>query len=185
MSRIGKKPVKIEDGAKVEIKDTTVTVVGPKGTLTLSLRPEISVKIEDGYVIFDIKPELGASRDSKGASAYLGMTRSLVNGMILGVTKGFEKKMELVGVGYRAKTNGNTLVLTVGYSNPVEFPLPAGITAEVVDNTNLTIRGFDKQLVGQVAANIRKVRKPEPYKGKGIKYAGEVIRRKQGKSGKV
>ena len=179
MSRIGKKPIIIPSGADVSINGQAISVKGPKGSLSFGLRPEIDVKIvEDQLQVEIIKP-------SRASSAYMGMTRSLINNMVKGVSEGFEKKLELVGVGYRAKMNGKDLGLTVGYSHPVEFIVPAGIEIAVTDNQFVSIKGFDKQLVGQVAANIRKIRKPEPYKGKGIKYSTEVVRRKQGKSGKV
>lgn len=183
MSRIGLKPILINPAITVTVNDGVVLVKGPKGTLTAEKRPEIKVNVAAGEIRFEIEEKF---KDSKNASAYLGLTRSLVNNMVKGVTDGFEKKLELVGVGYRAKTVGSdALSLTLGFSHPVDFKLPAGISAEVTDNMNITLKGIDKYLVGQVAANIRKIRKPEPYKGKGIKYAGEVIRRKQGKSGKV
>ncbi len=183
MSRIGLKPFTINSGVTITVNDGIVTVKGPKGLLTEPMRPEIKLNIKDNEVSFEIAEEF---KDTKNSSAYLGLMRSLVNNMVKGVTDGFEKKLELVGVGYRAKSLGPiSLSLTLGFSHPVEFKLPEGITAEVVDTMNIIIKGSDKYMVGQVAANIRKIRKPEPYKGKGIKYAGEVIRRKQGKSGKV
>ncbi len=179
MSRIGQKVIKIESGVTVTVIDRNIKVTGPKGSLSLELRPEISVNIvEDLLHVEIIKP-------GRSSSAYMGMTRSLINNMVKGVLEGFEKKLELVGVGYRAKMNGKDLGLSVGYSHPVDFIVPAGIEVAVTDNQFVSIKGFDKQLVGQVAANIRKIRKPEPYKGKGIKYSTEVVRRKQGKSGKV
>jgi large subunit ribosomal protein L6 len=183
MSRIGLKPILINPNITITVSDSIISVKGPKGTLSSDKRPEVKINITPTEVSFEIEEK---SKTAKNASAYLGLTRSLVNNMVKGVTDGFEKKLELVGVGYRAKTVGaDTLNLTLGFSHPVDFKLPAGIQAEVTDNMNITIKGNDKYLVGQVAANIRKLRKPEPYKGKGIKYAGEVIRRKQGKSGKV
>lgn len=179
MSRIGQKAIKIESGVTVTVVDREIKVTGPKGSLSFELRPEVGVKIvEDQLHVEIIKP-------SRASSAYMGMTRSLINNMVKGVSEGFEKKLELVGVGYRAKMIGKDLGLTVGYSHPVEFKTPLGIEIAVTDNQFVSIKGFDKQLVGQVAANIRKIRKPEPYKGKGIKYSDEVVRRKQGKSGKV
>ncbi len=179
MSRIGKMPILIPQGVTVTIDGSKITVKGPKGELTDTMRPEIKVKIEDNAVVFEIEKE------TKESSAYWGLIRALVANMVKGVTDGFEKKLELVGVGYRAKASGTGVSLSVGYSHPVEFPAPEGIQIEVVDQQNVTIKGSNKQLVGLTAAKIRKVRKPEPYKGKGIKYAGEVIRRKAGKSGKV
>lgn len=180
MSRIGKKPIEITQGVTVTVAGSLVTVTGPKGTLTFTVCPEIKVSTKDGTVLTEVIAE------TKKTSALQGMTNSIIKGMIQGVVSGYEKKLELVGVGFRAKSSGtNSITLTLGFSHPVEFVAPAGITLEVVDNTSIFIRGFDKQLVGQVAANIRKLRKPEPYKGKGIKYSTEIVRRKQGKSGKV
>ena len=180
MSRIGRKTIKLPQGVTVTVNGPSVAVTGPKGKLAMEMRPEISLKNVDGELTIEIVKE------GKEASAFMGMTRALVNNMVNGVSAGFEKKLELVGVGYRAKMNGaDTLSLTVGYSHPVEFKVPAGIQIEVTDNQFVTIKGSDRQLVGQIAANIRKIRKPEPYKGKGIKYSTEVVRRKQGKSGKV
>jgi large subunit ribosomal protein L6 len=183
MSRLGLKPISITPAITVTESNGVVTVKGPKGTLTENKRPEIVIKVENNAIAFDVEERF---KGAKNASAYLGLTRALVNNMVKGVTDGFEKKLELVGVGYRAKMAGaDTVSLTLGFSHPVEFKVPTGIQIEVVDNMNLIIKGANKYMVGQVAANIRKIRKPEPYKGKGIKYAGEAIRRKQGKSGKV
>ncbi len=183
MSRIGLKPISISPQVTITESDGVVTVKGPKGTLSLTKRPEIEMKLENNTVNFSVSDKY---INTKNSSAYLGLTRSLVNNLIKGVTEGFEKKLELVGVGYRAKMAGaNVVSLTLGFSHPIEFKVPEGIHIEVVDNMNVIIKGANKYMVGQVAANIRKIRKPEPYKGKGIKYAGEVIRRKQGKSGKV
>ncbi len=179
MSRIGKKLIEIPTGVKATFKDSVVEVVGPKGSLTTTILPYIDIVVTDTTIECSIKLE------SKNSDAYWGLTRSLVFNMIEGVTKGFEKKLELVGVGYRAKQSGNGVSLSVGYSNPVEFPAPMGIEIKVPDTTNITITGIDKQLVGEVAAKIRKVRLPEPYKGKGIRYAGEIVRRKAGKAGKT
>jgi large subunit ribosomal protein L6 len=179
MSRIGKKPILIPSGVTVTVEGSNVTVKGPKGELFQRIRPEIAVKISDSQVTFEV------ARETKETNAFWGLSRALVANMIKGVTEGFEKKLELVGVGYRVKPNGNGITLTVGFSHPVDFPAPEGIKLEVLDQNNLTISGADRQMVGQVAAKIRKIRKPEPYKGKGIKYAGEVIRRKAGKSGKA
>jgi large subunit ribosomal protein L6 len=179
MSRIGKKPIEIPAGVKVALNNDVITVTGPKGELKTTLMPDIEVKSTDEEIICTVRIP------SKKVSAYWGLTRSLIANMVEGVTKGFSKKLELVGVGYRAKQNGTGASISVGYSNPVEFPAPKGVEIKVEDNTNITISGIDKQLVGEVAAKIRKIRKPEPYKGKGIKYAGEVIRRKAGKAGKT
>ncbi len=180
MSRIGKLPLQLPAGVTVEINGSAVKVQGPKGSLSIDIRPEISVKNENGVVTCFV------SKETKFSGAYWGLTRALIANMVNGVTKGFEKKLELVGVGYRAKQNGNDgVILTVGFSHPVEFKAPQGVEIKVEDNTHITISGIDRQLVGLTAANIRKIRKPEPYKGKGIKYAGEVIRRKAGKAGKA
>jgi large subunit ribosomal protein L6 len=183
MSRIGKLPIEIVSGVKVSIdaKDANlVHVEGPKGKLSYETRPEIDVKIEDNNVVCTI------ARPSKESSAYWGLTRSLIANMIAGVTKGFEKKMELIGVGYRVKQVSNdTVSLTVGYSHPVEYKAPQGVEIKVEDQTHFTVSGIDKHLVGLAAAKLRKIRKPEPYKGKGIKYLTETIRRKAGKTGKT
>lgn len=178
MSRIGKQIIKLT-GVTATTQGNLVTVTGPKGTLKFELTPAIGIDIANGEIAVKVLKE------SKEASALMGMTRSILNNMVKGVAEGFEKKLELVGVGYRAKMNGpKVLSLSVGFSHTVEFPVPEGITIEVVESA-IIIKGIDKHMVGQVAANIRKIRKPEPYKGKGIRYSGEVVRRKQGKSGKV
>lgn len=179
MSRIGKKPVQIPSGVTVTLNGSTLVVKGPKGELTHEIHPNVVVKIDNDIVTFEIKEE------TKENKALWGLTRALTANMVQGVTEGFEKKLELVGVGYRVKTVGKNLELTVGFSHPVSVEAPAGITFEVADNKNISIQGIDKHMVGQVAANIRKIRKPEPYKGKGIKYIDEVVRRKPGKAGKV
>lgn len=176
MSRIGKKPITIPAGVSVNFTDNTVKVSGPLGTLETSLRPEIGHSLENNVITFNVK------EDTKDAKAFFGLVRSLVNNMVEGVSKGYEKKLELEGVGYRVALAGNDLVFKLGFSHDVNVIAPQGIKFEVEGNTKLTIKGFDKQLVGQVASNIRKLKKPEPYKGKGIKYAGEVVRRKAGKS---
>ncbi len=177
MSRIGKEPVPVPSGVKIEVKGTHVKVTGSKGALERDIRPEMELKIEDTQIV--ITPR----GTSKRVLAFWGMTRSLINNMVLGVEKGFEKKLVVEGVGYRAKVSGSTLTLNVGYSNPVEFALPEGISADVDKDNTITISGIDKELVGQVAARIRDIRKPEPYKGKGIRYIDEHIVRKVGKAG--
>jgi len=179
MSRIGRQPIEIPSGVTVEIKGSDISVSGPKGKLSVSVRPEIEVKLKDNQIVASIKA------NTKDASAYWGLTRALLNNMVEGVTKGYEKKLELVGVGYRAKQNGTGISLTVGFSNPIEFLAPEEISIKVEDPTHITISGIDKQLVGLTASRIRKIKKPEPYKGKGIRYVGEVIRRKAGKAGKA
>jgi large subunit ribosomal protein L6 len=176
MSRIGKEPITIPSGTKVEIKGTHIKVTGSKGTLERDLRPEIEVKLEDNMLSFTHKG------NSKKIKAFWGLTRSLVNNMVIGTEKGFEKKLAVEGVGYRASVSGKKLTLNVGYSNPVEFQLPEGISAEVDKDNVITLAGIDKELVGQTAARVREVRKPEPYKGKGIRYIEEHIVRKAGKA---
>ena len=175
MSRIGKRPVSIPSGVTAEIADRTLTVKGPKGTLTLSLRDEISYKLEDGSI--SVQP----ANDSKQARAFWGMQRTLVDNLMTGVTAGYTKVLEITGVGYRANVQGKNLKLQLGYSHDVDFAIPEGIEVKTPDNTTIEISGIDKQKVGQVAAEIRRWRKPEPYKGKGIKYRGEYIFRKEGK----
>jgi large subunit ribosomal protein L6 len=180
MSRIGRKPVEITQGVTVEVNGHEVVVKGPRGTLTCSFEREVAVKVADGFVNVEV------AHESKRSSALWGLTRALIANMVKGVVDGYEKKLELVGVGYRAKpVSPSEMVLTVGFSHPVEYKAPEGIILTVVDNTHITISGADKQLVGLVAAKIRKIRKPEPYKGKGIRYEGEKVRRKAGKAGKV
>ncbi len=178
MSRIGKVPVVIPDGVKVALEEQTVSVTGPKGALSLELRPEIGVSLEGATVVVKKK---GSSR---AARELYGLSRTLISNMVEGVSKGFEKKLEIVGVGYRAAVQGNVVNLSLGYSHPILYQLPEGIQVQAESQTQLTIKGIDKQLVGQVAAEIRAFRKPEPYKGKGVKYADEVVRRKAGKAGK-
>jgi len=177
MSRVGKKPISIPEKTKVTYTDRVVTVVGEKGTLTQSIHPAIDLKIEDGVMNVTMVAE------DRNSRALQGLTRSLVANMIFGVNKGFERKLEINGIGYRAELSGKQIVLHVGYSNPVSFDLPEGISATVEKNNNIILSGIDKQKVGLAAAAIRKIRPPEPYKGKGIKYSEEHIRRKAGKTG--
>ena len=179
MSRIGKLPVAVPSGVDVAIDGTLVTVKGPKGTLSHSVAEPITV--EKGEGVLDVKrPD-----DERLSKALHGLTRTLVNNMVVGVTEGYEKKLEIVGVGYRVLSKGPTqLEFQLGYSHPITFNAPDGITFAVEGPTKLGVQGIDKQLVGEVAANIRKLRKPEPYKGKGVRYAGEQVRRKVGKAGK-
>lgn len=179
MSRIGNTPIEITSGVEVIKTGNSLVVKGSKGELSLEINPAISTEIADGLIIFKRKNDL------KKNKALHGLTRALVANMIKGVTEGWSKKLELVGVGYRAVVNGKTLGLSVGYSHPVEIEAPEDISFEVVDNTKLTILGINKEKVGQMAANVRNIRPPEPYKGKGIRYEGEVIKRKAGKAGKV
>ena len=177
MSRIGKKPITIPSGVTVSFDNEFVKVTGPLGFLEAKLRPEIGHSIEDNILTFVV------AKETKESSAFFGLVRSLVNNMVEGVTKGFEKILELEGVGYRVIPEGaSDLKFTLGFSHPVIIKAPQGIKFETEGNTKFTIRGIDKCLVGQIASDIRKLRKPEPYKGKGIRYAGEVVRRKAGKS---
>jgi len=175
MSRIGKKPVAIPSGVTATIEGGQLSVKGPKGTLALTLRDEIAYGIEDGAI--SVKP----ANATKAARAFWGMQRTLVQNLITGVTEGFSKKLLITGVGYRANSQGRNLKLQLGYSHDVDFVIPEGIEIKTPDNTTVEITGIDKQKVGQVAAEIRRWRKPEPYKGKGIKYDGEFIFRKEGK----
>ena len=178
MSRIGKMPVVIPSGVKIELEGNHIVVEGPKGKLERDIHPEIDVVIE-GDVLTVSRPS-----DDKDHRALHGLTRALINNMVIGVTAGFKKDLEIVGVGYRAAKQGNNLVLTVGYSHPVEMEPGEGITVEVPTPNRISILGIDKEKVGAFAANVRAVRPPEPYKGKGIKYSDEHIRRKVGKTGK-
>jgi large subunit ribosomal protein L6 len=176
MSRIGKRPVSIPSGVSAEIADGTLTVKGPKGTLTLGLRDEIAYKVEGDSI--SVLP----ANASKQARAFWGMQRTLVDNLVTGVTQGYTKVLEITGVGYRANAQGpRKLKLQLGYSHDVDFDVPEGVEVKTPDNTTIEISGIDKQKVGQVAAEIRRWRKPEPYKGKGIRYRGEYIFRKEGK----
>jgi len=175
MSRIGKKPIEIPDGVSIEAAPGRVSVKGPKGELSQSLSPRMKVEQADGTLTVGRPSDRGPDR------ALHGLTRSLIANMVEGVTDGYEKRLEIQGVGYRAQLKGKALELAIGYSHPVSFPAPEGIEFEVPQPTEIVVRGIDKQLVGEVAANIRKKRPPEPYKGKGIRYAGEHVRRKVGK----
>lgn len=177
MSRIGKKPIPFPGQVTVEIAGDHVSVEGPKGKLALRLHPSMAVRVEDRQ-LHCVRPS-----DNKLHRSLHGLTRTLIANMIEGVTKGFEKKLEMVGVGYRASVQGRNLSLMLGYSHPLIFPLPDGINVAVESQNLLTVSGADKQQVGEVAAKIRSLRPPEPYKGKGVKYMGERIRRKAGKAG--
>lgn len=178
MSRIGKKPIEIPAGVTITISGDVVTVKGPKGELTRSFNPDIEIKMEENVI------NLSRPSESKEHRSIHGTTRSLLANMVEGVSKGFEKSLELIGVGYRAQKQGKKLVLSVGYSHPVEFEPEEGVEVEVPSNTKVIVKGINKERVGALAANIRQVRPPEPYKGKGIRYEGEVVRRKEGKTGK-
>ncbi|MCR4432175.1 MAG: 50S ribosomal protein L6 [Tepidanaerobacteraceae bacterium] len=177
MSRIGKLPVKIPQGVEVKVQGNTVAVKGPKGSISREFHKDMNIKCEDSQIIVE-RPS-----DDNMHRALHGLTRTLIHNMVNGVTVGYEKKLALEGVGYRAAKQGNKLVLTVGYSHPVEIEPPQGIEFEVPAPNRISVKGVDKELVGQIAANIRKVREPEPYKGKGIRYEDEVVRRKVGKTG--
>ena len=179
MSRIGRMPIAIPAGVTVTIAENNkVTVKGPKGTLERVLPEEMTIKEEDGHII------VTRPNDLKKMKSLHGLTRTLINNMVVGVTKGYEKVLEVNGVGYRAQKQGNKLILSLGYSHPVEMTDPEGIEAVLEGQNKITVKGIDKEKVGQYAAEIRDKRRPEPYKGKGIKYADEVIRRKVGKTGK-
>jgi large subunit ribosomal protein L6 len=179
MSRIGKSPIAVPSGVEVTVANGTVTVKGPKGTLSRDIPGDIEIAQDDGTLTF-VRPN-----DERRNKALHGLTRSLVNNMVIGVTDGFKKELEIVGVGYRAEAQGpNALRLNLGFSHPVNVAAPEGIVFEVPVPTQVVVTGIDKEVVGQVAANIRSIRKPEPYKGKGVRYAGERILRKAGKAGK-
>ena len=178
MSKVGKKPIIIPDDVTVTLEGRNVTATGPKGTLSYELTELVEIKIEDKTL--SVNP-LGTSRSFR---AMHGLTRTLINNLIVGVSTGFTKDLEMKGVGYKAVPGDKVLVLSLGFSHPINFPIPEGITIEVKKNT-ISIIGIDKQLVGETAAQIRRLRPPEPYKGKGIKYADEVIRRKAGKTAKA
>lgn len=175
MSRIGKNPIIVPQGVEVKVDKNTVTVKGPKGTLTNTFLEAVEIKMEENNIVVSVANE-------KDGNLH-GLTRTLINNMVIGVTNGFEKTLEINGIGYKAQKQGNKLVLTLGYSHPVEVVEPEGITIDVPAQNSIIVKGIDKQVVGQIAANIREYKLPEPYKGKGIKYAGERIRRKEGKAG--
>ncbi|SEK91328.1 LSU ribosomal protein L6P [Carnobacterium iners] len=178
MSRIGNKTITVPENVTVTRNENEVTVKGPKGELTRSFSPVITMTVDGNEISFSRPNDLKENR------AMHGTMRANLNNMIVGVTVGFEKVLELIGVGYRAQLQGNKLVMNVGYSHPVEFDIEEGITVEVPANTKVIIKGSNKERVGELAANIRAIRPPEPYKGKGIRYVGEVVRRKEGKTGK-
>jgi len=178
MSRIGKQPIEIPAGVKVSIDNQNISVTGPKGTLSRTLLDTVSLDLTDKFLT------VARVDDSINARAAHGLSRTLVSNMVIGVTKGFERALEINGVGYRAEVKGDILNLSLGYSHPINFQLPNGITVDVDKMTKLLVKGIDKELVGQTAAKIREFRSPEPYKGKGVKYADETILRKAGKTGK-
>lgn len=175
MSRIGNRKLVIPEGVTITEENNVVTVKGPKGELTTKLAENITIKVEGNTL------EVLRSNDNTNTKTMHGTINALINNMMTGVTKGFEKGLEIIGVGYRFQLKGNVLVINAGYSHPVEMEIPEGITVEVPSNTEVTVKGIDKVLVGEFAANVRKVRQPEPYKGKGIRYKDEHIRRKEGK----
>ena len=178
MSRIGLRPIELPEGVEATLNGNTITVKGKNGELTRNLNPIMDVVIEDNEIT------VNRQNDSKESRMLHGTTRSVVNNMVEGVTDGFSKKLEIIGVGYRAQLQGKKLVLSLGLSHPVEFETPEGLEIEVPSNTEIIIKGADKEAVGAFAANIRAVRSPEPYKGKGVRYEGEYVRRKEGKTGK-
>ncbi|SEL46340.1 large subunit ribosomal protein L6 [Atopomonas hussainii] len=175
MSRVAKNPVKLPSGVEIKIAGQLLSVKGAKGALELNLHSSIEIEQADGEV------RVKARNGDQLARAMSGTTRALVNNMVTGVSQGFERKLQLVGVGYKAQAKGQVLSLSLGFSHPIDYELPAGITAETPSQTDILIKGIDKQLVGQVAAEIRDFRRPEPYKGKGVRYADEVVRRKEAK----
>jgi large subunit ribosomal protein L6 len=177
MSRIGKLPIKIPDKVKVSLDGTAVRVEGPKGKMQVPFNPRVKVEVKDGNVLI-ARPD-----DERLSKSLHGLTRTLINNAIKGVTQGFEDTLEITGVGYKAEVKGQKLSMALGFSHVVDFDLPAGISCDVEKQTRVTLRGVDKHLVGMTAAKIRGIRKTEPYKGKGIKYAGEKVRRKVGKQG--
>lgn len=175
MSRVSGSPVEIPSGVDVSLDEQSISVKGSKGSLSMAVHPAVKISKEDGQITFEPKD------GSKGAKSMAGTTRALVNNMVVGASVGFEKKLQLVGVGYRAKASGSTINLTLGYSHPVDYVLPDGVNAETPSQTDIVLTSADKQLLGQVAAEIRAFRAPEPYKGKGVRYADEYVRRKEAK----
>jgi len=178
MSRIGKKPISLPTGVEVKVEGNVITVKGAKGSLDFTFNSELSVEVE-GTELTVVRPS-----DSKFHKTIHGTTRALINNMVVGVSEGFKKELKMIGVGYRAAVQGQKVVLQAGYSHPVELDIPAGLAVEVVKNTAITVTGIDKQLLGEFSANIRAVRPPEPYLGKGIRYVDEHVRRKEGKTAK-
>jgi ribosomal protein L6, bacterial type len=175
MSRVAKDPIQLPKGVEVKLAEGQISVKGGKGNLSLALKPEVTVSQEDNVISF------APANSGKAAHALSGTYRALINNMVVGVSEGFEKKLQLVGVGYRAQAQGNKLTLSLGFSHPVEYPLPEGVSAETPSQTEIVLKAADKQLLGQVAAEIRGFRPPEPYKGKGVRYADEQVRRKEAK----
>lgn len=180
MSRVGKQPIELPEKVEVDIRGSKVTVKGPKGDLHRSFHPDMEIKLQDGILLVE-RPT-----DQRGHRALHGLTRALLANMVQGVSEGYSKALEIVGTGYRAEKQGEDLVLYLGYSHPIDFPAPAGISFEVPRGGRaVTVQGIDKELVGEIAARIRRQRPPEPYKGKGVRYQGEYVRRKAGKAGRV
>jgi large subunit ribosomal protein L6 len=178
MSRIGKKPIELPQGVKFELKEGEITVTGPKGSLKRPLLEGLNVQAEGSIV------NVQRSSEEKKIMGYHGLMRTLIANMVEGVHNGFERKLEIIGIGYRAELQGNNVVFYLGYSHPIVFALPQGISAQVEKQTSLTVKGIDKELLGEIAAKMRALRKPDAYKNKGVKYANEVLRKKAGKSGK-
>ncbi len=178
MSRIGNEPIKVPQGVEVLIEKDNIKVSGPKGALEMPLSQAVKLSLEDGEL------KVSRKKDDRFSRSVHGLTRALLNNMVKGVTEGWSKGLEMVGVGYRVQGGGDTLTLSVGFSHPVTVKAPEGVSFTVAENTKITVLGIDKNLVGQIAANIRKIKPPEVYKGKGIRFAGEYIRRKPGKAGK-
>ena len=176
MSRIGKKPIPVPKGVQINLRDGLVEVKGPKGQLSQSLPPGVSVVLEDGQIVASV----GEAREQR---KFHGLGRTLVANAVQGVSEGFKRELDIVGVGYRAEVKGRDVHFALGYSHPVIFPLPQGIDVAIEKQTHVTVTGIDKQLVGQVAANMRSLRKPDPYKQKGVRYTGEVLKKKAGKAG--
>lgn len=178
MSRIGKKPIELPQGVKFELKEGVITVTGPKGSLKRPLLEGLNVQAEGNVV------NVQRSSEEKKIMGYHGLMRTLIANMVEGVHNGFERKLEIIGIGYRAELQANNVVFYLGYSHPIVFALPQGISAQVEKQTSLTVKGIDKELLGEIAAKMRALRKPDAYKNKGVKYANEVLRKKAGKSGK-
>ena len=177
MSRIGKKPITIPKGVTIKVDGSNVDVKGPKGQMTQALPPGVSAAVEDGTLVTK------KLKDERELDKFHGLARSLVNNAVLGVTEGWKRELDIVGVGYRAEMKGKQVVLALGYSHPVVFDIPNGIDIAIEKQTHLTVTGVDRQLVGQVAANLRRLRKPDPYQQKGVRYTGEVLKKKAGKTG--